>query len=204
MVPHICLFIAFERQDVTGTAYYVHITLTTRRSCKVKPSKACKHSTEGHVCSFREQTPLPCLLGEAGFNYMISSFFPFPFLNAEVRPALGWIRALSGRKRLSVGSWILTSFTADVRGCREWQEEKGKCGRKDRRGLSREAGFCHKVSAEFWASHLIMWAGHIACLFPFLWGAQFDTLGGPHLCWCTAPNLQQKSVRVDLKCRQCL
>lgn len=36
---------------------------------------------------------------------IISSLFPFPFLNVEVRAALGWIRAVSGRKPLSVESW---------------------------------------------------------------------------------------------------
>lgn len=44
---------------------------------------------------------------------------------------------------------ILTSFTADVRGCREQREEEGKPGRKDQRILSGETGLCLKFQQNY-------------------------------------------------------
>lgn len=162
------------------------------------PQKPADARPKAACAAWDSKPPSLQLLGDARFNHVRSSFFLSLFLNAEVRPALGWIRTVSGRRWFSVGPWILTSFTADAKGCEELQKEKGKSGRTNRWILSRETGFCHRisVSAEFWACHV--------SLLPIWWAAQFDTLGGPHLCLCTAPNLHQKSVRADLKHRQCL
>lgn len=113
--------------------------VSTGRTCRRIPQRSAGTQLRA-TCAAWGADPVPwkCWLS-------LHDILLFPFC-LELRAALGSIWAVSGRKWLSVGSWILTSFAADVRGCREQREEKGKSGRKDQRVLSGETLL--KVSAE--------------------------------------------------------
>lgn len=175
-MPHIYLFIAFEGQNVTGTAgvaYYMYVMLTTCRSCKVKPSKACKHDRRPRVQLqiAPPPHPPPYLLGDADFNYIISSFFSFSLFGCRGHTSSGLNQGCIRKEAVVCRIFDLDLIYCRCERMRGTAGGEGKSGRKDRRILSRETGFCLEVSAELWASHLIMWVCHAACLLPFLWGA---------------------------------
>lgn len=136
----------------------------TGRTCQWVPRRSASTQLKATCAALDSK---PCPLERQALIILYPLLLPFPILPAELRAALGWIWAISGRKWLSVGSWILTSFTADVRGCREQQEKKGKSGRKDQRILSGETGLCLKFQLNY--EQLIWFCGCVTpCVcFPF-------------------------------------
>lgn len=84
LVPSICLFIVLKGRTLLGQQ--AKCIPGHRQDLPVSPSKICKHTTEGHVCSLGQQT---LSLGKAGFNYIISSSSPFSHFACRAQSSSG-------------------------------------------------------------------------------------------------------------------
>lgn len=167
--------------------------LTTCRTCKVKPSEACKHSTKGHVCSFRQHiSSLVCLEMQALITlYPLFSLFPVWMQ----RSGQLWVESGLYQE----GSGCLSDLGSWPHLLQMWEDAGNGRSRRRRENLAgRTEGFCLErldFAMKFQQnSGQVTWLRELVTprvCFPFCeepslipWVAL--------TCQCTAPNLQQK------------